>query len=61
MSDDEFFRALDAGYVPPYLAAVLAEKKALQPNGFDFSTAASSTPVQSSKAAQTATSEDIAA
>jgi hypothetical protein len=37
MSDDEFFRALDAGYVPPYIAAVLAEKKALQPNGFDFS------------------------
>jgi len=36
-SDDEFFAALDAGYVPPSLAAQLAKNKAATQNGFVFS------------------------
>ncbi|MBV8897083.1 MAG: hypothetical protein JO051_11270 [Acidobacteriaceae bacterium] len=38
-SEAEFFRALDAGYIPPNLAARLAQTKQLDENGFDFSNA----------------------
>ena len=36
-SEAEFFAALNAGYIPPRLAAKFAEKQPVEPNGFEFS------------------------
>ncbi|HZS54118.1 MAG TPA: hypothetical protein VFA65_06925, partial [Bryobacteraceae bacterium] len=48
MSDDEFFAALDAGYVPPAIAAQLAKNKQAIGNGFVFSNDDSTASVESS-------------
>jgi hypothetical protein len=36
MSDEEFFAALDAGFIPPSLAAHLSSTKPVTENGFVF-------------------------
>jgi hypothetical protein len=36
-SDEEFFAALDAGFIPPRIAAQIAATKPIDQNGFDFS------------------------
>ncbi len=50
-SEADFFAALDAGYIPPRLAAYMAEEKSVSENGFDFSNAAVSDKCGQSKAA----------
>src|SRR5579863_8530368 len=51
LPDKEYFDALDAGYLPPSIAKVLAERKAanqnVDPNGFVFSNT-DSTPAEAS-------------
>jgi hypothetical protein len=41
ISEEELFAALDAGLLPPAIAAQLAQSKPVDGNGFEFSTAAS--------------------